>query len=158
MILDHGLTDANATSFQTRDERMERAETLVHRGPAPGFGDTVFFVNQSSVPSTKGSVPRTLTTAELKQAVDADERSSRVSHSEDAIDRARDARVALLARKYEGVSTVEDEARIGILTQRLRKLLPRVTPGDVDALSTMVGELEAVSANLDAIRSKFGLK
>lgn len=82
----------------------------------------------------------------------------KTASKEDAVDRARDARVALLARKYEGLSTVEDDARLAILTARLRKLSPRVTNADLDRLTTIVGELEQVSSNLDAIRSRFGLK
>jgi hypothetical protein len=72
--------------------------------------------------------------------------------------RGRRSEAALLARKYEGLSTVEDDARLAILTARLRKLTPRVTAADIDKLRTMVGELEQVSANVDEIRSKFGLK
>lgn len=49
------------------------------------------------------------------------------------------------------------DARLAILTARLRKLSPRVTSADIDKLTTMVGELEQVSSNLEEIRRKFGL-
>lgn len=40
----------------------------------------------------------------------------------------------------------------------LRKVTPRVTSADFEELEAMAGGLEQISANLDAIQSKFGLK
>lgn len=70
----------------------------------------------------------------------------------------RDQRIALLAKRHADASTVEDDARLAILTGRLRKLSPGVASGDVDNLTAMVDDLEQVSSKLDAIRSKFGLE
>lgn len=159
MMLDLAvLPDMTARSVQSHDERRGREETLVNERPAPGFEETVFLVYRSNVPSMRGSGSLTPTGAELRGQFGANEARRIATPPDDAVDRARDARVALLARKYEGVSTTEDEARIEILTQRLRKLSPRVTTTDLDNLSTMIGQLEEVSSNLDEIRSKFGLK
>jgi hypothetical protein len=44
------------------------------------------------------------------------------------LETASDQRLMILARKYEGAAlTREDHARVAILTQRLRRLAPRVT-------------------------------
>jgi hypothetical protein len=61
---------------------------------------------------------------------------------------ASDERILLLARKYQGISTAEDDALLRILTQRLRHISPRVTPEDlnrlleINRLWTMVREVQ----------------
>jgi hypothetical protein len=156
------VADMTARTIQARDEKRGREETFVADQPARRFEETRFLVYSSDIPSVRRNGTLTPTVAELRRQTEpmpapAKEAGVQGVH-DNAADRARDARVALLARKYEGLSTVEDDARLAILTARLRKLTPRVTSADLDKLTTMVGELEDVSANLDAIRSKFGLK
>lgn len=56
----------------------------------------------------------------------------------DPVIRAAQERVALLTRKYAGIFTTEDEARLHVLTERLRRLSPRVIHEDLNRLSTMV--------------------
>jgi hypothetical protein len=74
------------------------------------------------------------------------------------LERTRDDRLALLARRYvAGDLTPEDDARLRIATERMRRLLPYVTPADVEAVETMVGEVEALDARLEAIRTRFGI-
>ncbi len=75
-----------------------------------------------------------------------------------AIDVARDARIALLVQKYEGAATNEDNTRLDILTQRLRKLSPRTTPHELDILTAMVEEIEQISDDVQSLRNKYGLK
>lgn len=71
---------------------------------------------------------------------------------------ARDHRLAILARKYEGATlSREDEARVAILTQRLRRLAPRVTKLSWTIAEEAVAELEAVSVSVDEIGAKYGL-
>lgn len=72
-----------------------------------------------------------------------------------SLDAASDARVSLLVQKYEGKSTKEDSARLEILTQRLRRLSPRVTSEDIAALGIMVDQLEEISDDIDQIAKKF---
>jgi hypothetical protein len=100
----------------------------------------------------------TETVAELRAAFPSKSVVQIVPEADDPIIRAGEARVALLARKYASISTTEDDARFQILTQRLGRLSPRVTPEDLNSLSTMVGRLEEMSADLDEIRGKFGLR
>lgn len=71
---------------------------------------------------------------------------------------AREHRLELLAKKYEGVGiTREDEARIAILTQRLRRLTPRVSRVAWTIAEESVTQLEGVSARIDEISEKYGL-
>lgn len=69
----------------------------------------------------------------------------------------REARIALLVKKFEGNGRVEDDARFEILTARMRRL---EEPEDADLLarlSTVVSEIESASANLEAVKRKYGL-
>jgi|GEM_PF-5093666 len=70
---------------------------------------------------------------------------------------ASESRIALLVQRYEGKSTREDSARLEILTQRIRRLSPRVTTNDLDVLTVMVDEIEEISLGLDELRKKFGV-
>ena len=159
MMFDIAITsDMTARALQARDEKRGREETFVADRPSRAFEETPFLVYRAHVPSARRNGTLTPTGAELGSLNGTMSSPPKTASKEDAVDRARDARVALLARKYEGLSTVEDDARLAILTARLRKLSPRVTNADLDRLTTIVGELEQVSSNLDAIRSKFGLK
>ena len=76
----------------------------------------------------------------------------------DALSKASQARVTLLVRQYEGVKSREESARLAILTERIRRLSPRVTADEIDAVSEMVGQAEDIAGRLAAVREKFGLK
>ncbi|MGC4062575.1 MAG: hypothetical protein QM749_17715 [Aquabacterium sp.] len=66
-------------------------------------------------------------------------------------------RIGLLLKQQEATYSKEDDARLQILTERLRKLAPRVTSADIDNLDAMVDEIEHASARLDDIEAKYGL-
>lgn len=53
---------------------------------------------------------------------------------------------------------VEDTARLQILTERLRKLVPRVTAADVEQVAEMVADAEGIASRLAAVKEKFGLR
>lgn len=75
-----------------------------------------------------------------------------------AITAASDRRIDLLVRSFSGDASNEDDARLQILTSRLRKLSPRITAEEINHLDNLVGELEGISANLDDIEAEYGLK
>jgi hypothetical protein len=153
------ITAPNAYPFEERRGRGRGwEETVVGERPVPAFQPTEFVSYWSSVPSMNRGGLSTATVAELREAFPPKSLEQLGPEADDPVIRARDERVALLVRKYEGMSTTEDEARLQILTQRLRRLSPRVTPEDLNSLSTMVGHLEETSADLDEIRAKFGLR
>ena len=151
------ITAPNAYPFEERRGRGRGWEETVVGGPVPAFRPTVFVSYWSSFLLNRGGLS-TATVAELREAFPSKSLEQLGPEADDPVIRVRDERVALLVRKYEGMSTTEDEARFQILTQRLRRLSPRVTPEDLNSLSTMVGHLEETSADLDAIRGKFGLR
>ncbi len=151
------ITAANVHTFEERRGRRGREETVVGERPVSAFQQSVFVSYRLSVPSINRGGASTATAAELREAFPS-ELEQLAPEADDPVIRARDARVALLARKYESISTTEDDARLQILTQRLRRLSPRVTREDLNSLSTMVGQLEETSADLDEIRGKFGLR
>jgi len=74
------------------------------------------------------------------------------------LDVAREQRLEILARQFEGTElTREDEARIAILTQRLRRLAPRVTHTSWTLAEESIANLEVVTTRLDQIGAKYGL-
>jgi hypothetical protein len=71
---------------------------------------------------------------------------------------ARD-RVALLARKYvSGELSKEGDARLAILTERVRLLIPRVTPEDLEELVSMIEEGAAIERREQSRRRRLGLE
>ncbi len=129
------------------------AQKMAH--PPRELEETVFVAYPAARPSMRWNGTLTPTCAELAAQSQVTRTPVRLGTQESVTDNARDARVTLLARRYERPSTVEDDARLAILTVRLRKLSPRVTAADLDKLTTMVDELEHVASNLEEIRSKF---
>jgi len=150
--------DTGARALEARDERRGREETVVAGRTSRTAEQTAFCAYSSEVPTMSLDTLMTPTIADLRARRPRAWAVSPALLAQDAIDRARDARVARRAKKYEGVATTEDDARFAILTARLRKLDPRVTDQDHAALSAIVADLEDASSSLDAIRSKFGLK
>ncbi|HVW63470.1 MAG TPA: hypothetical protein VHB01_00525 [Nitrosospira sp.] len=73
------------------------------------------------------------------------------------LEEARDSRIALLVKKYEGAtaSTSEDSARFDILTERLRRLSPRSGPNDLEVLTGMMDQIERVTADLINLRNEY---
>lgn len=71
---------------------------------------------------------------------------------------ARESRITLLVRQYDGSTTKEEAARLEILTQRLRRLSPHVTVADVDELSNVIGRIEEISTRADELRGRFGIR
>lgn len=70
---------------------------------------------------------------------------------------ARETRLALLAKKYEGEPSREDSARLALVTERIRRLQPRVTRRDVDVLTNVVEQVEQVTDSLAQMRRRLGL-
>ena len=71
---------------------------------------------------------------------------------------ARDKRLALLARRHAGLESLEDRARLQILTAQLRRLAPRVEPSDFDAIEDTLKTIETTDERVEAIRRKFQIR
>jgi hypothetical protein len=148
--------DVTPTTAIVYEDRRGREETAAPQKLRRGFEETIFVELRGQVPVLKREADTTATADELR----AGERrppAVRVD-VEDEVMKARDARLALLARKYEGTASIEDGARLQILTERLRKLSPRVTSEDVAQVEDMVSEAERIAARLDAVKKKFRLR
>jgi hypothetical protein len=120
------------------------------------FGETVFVELGRQVPVLKRQADSTATTAEVRAAPGQGLR--RGPASEPGVLDPRDARLALLARKYEGSASVEDTARLQILTERLRKLSPRVTQDNVAQAAEMVARRGGHCGRLATMKAKLGLR
>jgi len=79
------------------------------------------------------------------------------SNEDPQIVAARDSRITLLVKKYEGNTDREDNARLEILTQRLRKLSPIVTNHELTSATEIVDDLEAISSRLNTVMERYGL-
>ena len=73
------------------------------------------------------------------------------------VERMKADRVALLARtmRRQSATPLEDNFRIEILTERLRRLFPRVTAKETDRCRQSVEDLEASSAFLSRMNTLF---
>lgn len=71
---------------------------------------------------------------------------------------ANRTRLTLLARQYvqEQLST-EDDARLAIVTERVRRLIPRVTADDFEALEYMLQEAARIEASDNERRQRLGI-
>ena len=145
---------ASVTSFIPS---IPTAGTVLFSRPGWKSGET-FILGRRVEPQHPAIRSRmaTPTAAELIQPA-KDEELDDIRAAEPTVDPvklARDARIALLARRYEKRATVEDEARFQILTERLRRLAPVVTARDLELYSTMLGGLERADALIERIRAR----
>lgn len=73
-------------------------------------------------------------------------------------ERCATGRVRLLARMYVQGASTEHEARLAILTERLRQLLPPVTEDQWTALDEVAERLNQAAKRHQKIRDELGLK
>jgi len=67
-------------------------------------------------------------------------------------------RLVFLARKYAGQASREDNARLEILTQKVRGLMPRVSTSDIDRLSAIADEFADIKKAHQILREKLDLE
>jgi hypothetical protein len=72
---------------------------------------------------------------------------------------ANRTRLALLARQYEaGRLSIEEEARLAIVAERVRRLIPRVTAEDFEVLEGILEEAQRIeSADIER-RRRLGIE
>ncbi len=73
-------------------------------------------------------------------------------------ERCATARVRLLARMYVQGASTEHEARLAILSERLRKLLPPVTEDQWTALGEVAERLDQAAKRHQKVRDELDLK
>jgi hypothetical protein len=65
------------------------------------------------------------------------------------------SRLALLARQYvQGSMSTEEEARLMIVTERVRRLMPRFTAGDFEVLESIYHQVAAIGQATNELRDK----
>jgi hypothetical protein len=91
----------------------------------------------------------------LRDTMSAAWEASQVSEA----DVANRTRLTLLARQYEAARlTIEEEARLAIVTERVRRLIPRVTVDDFEALQAILEDAERIgSADIER-RRRLGIE
>jgi hypothetical protein len=73
-------------------------------------------------------------------------------------DSANKVRLALLARSYvAGQMSTEEEARLAIVTERVRRLIPRVTVEDMEALESIVQDVARIRDDDSARRRRLNI-
>ena len=148
--------DMTRSLVDRRDARSGREETPVQRSQVRADqGETHFIAFQ--VPVLRRDQTRTPTLSEHAAPRPPDLLRRPVPESaDDEISKLGEGRSTLLAKRFEGKSSAEDVARIAILTDRLRKLNPRVTAREREAAEQLVDDVETLSARLENLRTKFG--
>lgn len=71
------------------------------------------------------------------------------------LQRAAADRVRLLATKYEDQASVQDVARLEILTARLNRLAPRTTAADIVKVEETVDLIERIDTTLDGLAMEY---
>ncbi len=141
------------------DERKGREETRRPDFAAYELQETVFVAYESNLPPLQSMGQQTQTSEDVVRhrpfRIVPEKRRRSVDVNE--IEKARAARLRLLAREQEGAASPEDSARFEILTQRLRRLSPRVGEQDIEVIANMLDDAEAISETVEAIRKKYGL-
>ncbi len=149
------VTPTNESLY--RENRGWEETGIGGAGPtARSAGETLFVELGRKVPVFKRHADSTATAAEVRSSPRQSVR--RVPAPDPTALDPRDARLALLARKYEGAASVEDTARLQILNERLRRLAPRVTREDVAQVAEMVADAEGIAARLATMKAKLGLR
>lgn len=159
-VVQSNLTSTSLMPASNLREESNARFTLV--GIGPSRGPLVLAAGTATAePYVQPRAEASRTLQELREHPVFGElwRSPRPAEPEQtALDAAREHRLAILARQFEGAElTREDEARVAILTQRLRRLAPRVTHLSWTIAEASVTELEAVSASIEDISAKYGL-
>lgn len=69
----------------------------------------------------------------------------------------RDRRLKLLASQFVNQTTTEDDARLMILTERLRRQVPTVSAGAIHAVEAAVQAIDDADQSLAELNRLFGV-
>jgi hypothetical protein len=115
--------------------------TTASREPFPVARDRTAFAEEARAAELPLLVPDTMFPVEEAFQISEAEMANRT-------------RLALLARQYEASRfSIEEEARLVIVTERVRRLIPRVTVEDFEALQAILEDVEHIeSADIERRR------
>jgi hypothetical protein len=124
---------------------MMETPTTASREPFPVVQDRTAFVEEARAEELSLPVPDAMVPVE---------EASQVSEA----DVANRTRLALLARHYEAARlSIGEEARLAIVTERVRRLIPRVTVDDFEALQVILEEAERIDSAEIECRQRLGI-
>lgn len=141
------------------DSRRDRGVLIGHYTPIsepPSIGreQTMFVVLSNGFEERRASLA-TVTGEQPKGH--RPEATTQPLLQEALLEKTANDRTVLLARKYAGQGDNEQLARLEILTQRMRKLVPRVTPEAVDAIENSLSQIEARRERRAEMASRRGM-
>ncbi len=94
-------------------------------------------------------------TPEVSLRVDIGHQTRSPVMEEDEGDRENHERLVFLSRKYANQRfSPEANARLEILTERIRGLIPRVKPADLDTLENIAGDLARIQDSSEALEKE----
>lgn len=147
------LTDE--TSKSALLEETERPKRLPPSSPfSPFFGSTWSVIDsQFENPDSGGGTPLLSDNRLYWWSVPVEQEPHGVVTDDNS------ARIVLLARKYVAEGTISDEqnARLAIVTERVRKLLPAVTIQEFEVLEDVLARVRDISESDRKIRLSLGL-
>jgi hypothetical protein len=95
--------------------------------------------------------------ASLSVGSDFDNISSEQAPKISQADAANRARLELLARQYVNKLSLEEDARLSIVTERVRRLIPRVTVEDFETLERIAERLQRIGSDDADRRNRLGI-
>ena len=131
--------------------QMEEATPFAARPLESGRRGPTEFVGH---PAAAVSWSRASTTRFANDRVQPEPAVAREAATPGSIAKFASTRGILLAKKFGSGVDREEASRLVILTERLRKLVPRVDPAEVDALAGVAADIEAGAVRAAAIRER----
>jgi len=114
--------------------------------------------NVMEIPALAKTAATTATLADMSERRQSKTQEDRLVFRVDpatVIDKTRNDRVTLLARKYAGKIDNEGTARLEILTERLNRLAPLVEEETLDRVAQVVEVARRPNAKLEALKAKY---
>jgi len=115
---------------------------------------TRFVLSQSASWPTSSSAQALTALSSDEDMPDSAGSVARAEEQLDDVTVAIDRRLELLALQFVNKSSREDDARYHILTERLRRLIPKVSSVHWSVLEDATTTLEEVSRNLDELKKQ----
>jgi hypothetical protein len=158
------MTSLQSASDQTplnaaRAMNLTVTTPIPSAGPRATYTDLTPFVVSETVTRSVQRQATSLTSSELQTpaSINSSTVEQYLEHASTEVETVRDRRLRLLVAKFENETSYEDEARLHLLTARLRRLAPRVTVESVNALKAAADTIENASTELEAMKRRLGL-
>jgi hypothetical protein len=129
---------------------------LLATTPVGGLSAYDLFTRDLVAPKTI-SMDEESSLASLSVGSDFDNISGEQAPEISQADAANRARLELLARQYVNKLSLEEDARLSIVTERVRRLIPRVTVEDFEALERIAEGLRRIESDDADRRNRLGI-